>query len=144
MNEAPCILIVDDDEAVRSVIRRTLLAAGYRPIEAGDGRQAYRELRRQPVDLVITDIIMPDVEGIELILHLRRDYPSLPILAISGGGRISSADYLKSARCCGATRVLAKPFELDELRATVTSLLSANGASAGQAEAEPAGALEVA
>ncbi len=143
MNEAPCILIVDDDEAVRSVIRRALLAAGYRTIEAGDGRQAYRELRRQPVDLVITDIIMPDVEGIELILHLRRDYPGLPILAISGGGRISPADYLKSARCCGATNILAKPFELDELRAVVASLLPTNGAPASEAASAPADALEV-
>ncbi len=70
MNEQPCVLVVDNDDALRLVIRRTLQSAGYRIAEAAGGRQAYREIGRQRVDLVITDIIMPDTEGIELILHL--------------------------------------------------------------------------
>lgn len=141
MNEQPCILVVDDDDALRLVIRRTLQSAGYRIAEAADGRQAYRELSRQRVDLVITDIIMPDVEGIELILHLRRDYPRLPILAVSGGGRISPEDYLLSARRCGATSTLTKPFEVHELLTQVAALLPAQSTPAVEVAAEPAVAI---
>ncbi len=138
MNTPPSILVVDDDETLRTVVCRTLQAAGYHTVEAGDGRQGYDQIRRQPVDLVITDIIMPEVEGLELILRLQCDFPQLPILAISGGGRISPEDYLQSARYCGAARVLSKPFERLDLLAEVAALLNGRGRREIEAATEPA------
>lgn len=109
------ILLVDDDEAFRTMMTRTLTRAGHDVVEAGDGRTALRMLDSHPVDLMITDIIMPDKEGIETIVAVRKSHPELKIIAMSGGGRVRADDYLEMAQGLGAFRVLRKPFESEEL-----------------------------
>jgi YesN/AraC family two-component response regulator len=91
--------------------------------DAADGKIGMNIQRQEPVDLVITDLIMPEKEGIETIRELRRDFPQLKIVAISGGGRISANGYLKVAKTIGADYTFSKPFELKELIGTVKNLL---------------------
>lgn len=117
------ILIVEDDEAVRSALRRTLVREGYEVREAREGGAALKLLASAPSDLVITDMIMPDMEGIALIIALRKDRPKLPVIAISGGGRVGMNNYLGIAEGCGASRVLAKPFQAKQILAFVQELL---------------------
>jgi CheY-like chemotaxis protein len=118
------ILVVDDDDAFRSMLRRTLQRAGYDVVEATDGKAALEALSGAMVDLVITDIVMPNMEGIETIRALRRSYPQLKIIAMSGGGRLKPEGYLDVAKLFGAFRVLRKPFESEELLASVEEALA--------------------
>jgi CheY-like chemotaxis protein len=117
------ILVVDDDEQVRDVFKRTLEAHGHEVREAGDGRSAMRSYREQPADLVILDIIMPEQDGLETILDLRRDFPEAKIIAISGGGRASAQGYLRPAKILGADRAYSKPLAPNELLAAIEQLL---------------------
>jgi len=117
------ILVVDDDESFRQPLCQTLLCAGHEVLAAGDGREALKLYRRQPIDLVISDLVMPGKEGIETMLELRRLQPDLKIIAMSGGGYIQCIDYLQMARRLGANRTLAKPFTAQEVIEAVTSLL---------------------
>jgi DNA-binding NtrC family response regulator len=123
------ILIVDDDATLRRLLGQTLTEQGYEIQSADNGAVALRLLREQPVDLLITDIIMPDVEGLETIVTCRKEHPALKILAISGGGRLSAADYLPVARGLGATETLAKPFSVEQLLEIVQRLLGQTGAA---------------
>ncbi len=123
----PRILLIEDDEGTRSMLRRTLQHASYDTLEAEDGRVGLKLLSEHSVDLVITDIIMPEVEGIELIRNLRANKPNLPIIAISGGGRMGPEGYLNLAKTIGAAKVLAKPFEMEELLSAVKELLGLKG-----------------
>jgi DNA-binding response OmpR family regulator len=104
------ILLIDDDESFRKMLRMTLQRANYEVMEACNGNEAVSLFRSQPADLVITDLIMPDKEGLETIQELRQGRPLLKIIAMSGGGRIDAQDYLKIAERLGASRTLAKPF----------------------------------
>jgi len=113
------ILLVDDDEAVRSMLRRALQRRGYDVIEAAEGGAALRALSSATVDLVITDILMPGMEGIETIQALRRTYPNLKIIAMSGGGRMKPEGYIEVAKAFGAFRVFTKPFDNEELIAAI-------------------------
>jgi DNA-binding response OmpR family regulator len=118
------ILLVDDDAALRAVITRALQQAGHKVMPARDGRDALTLLNHAPVDLIITDLLMPEQDGIELILRVRRCRPKLPILAISGGGnRFRGEYYLQMAKVIGATRLLPKPFTAESLLAEVSALL---------------------
>jgi DNA-binding NtrC family response regulator len=117
------ILLIDDDEQLRSMLRRALMRAGYDVQEAGNGRQALARLAETPVQAIVTDIIMPDMEGIELILQLRRTRPELPILAMSAGGRIGPDSYLYLAERSGATRTIAKPFSIGPFLELVREVL---------------------
>lgn len=108
----PTVLLIDDDPDLRSMLRRTLVRSGYAVQEAENGREGLKVLALSPVDVVVTDIIMPDMEGIELILELRRSRPELPIVAMSAGGRIGPDSYLYLAERSGATRTIAKPFSI--------------------------------
>lgn len=117
------ILLADDDEGIRKVVSAGLRIAGYITLTAADGAAALSTCRQHPVDLAIIDLLMPKKEGIETIVELRRMQPSLAIVAISGGGCAAAHDYLRMALMLGATRTLAKPFCLQELLVTVTSLL---------------------
>ncbi len=119
------ILIADDDVEVREMICRMLSREGHEMISAGDGHEADAAFKREAPDLVITDIIMPEKEGLEMVWELKRDHPGCKIIAISGGGRADPADYLNTALALGADRILAKPFERRELLAIVDELLSA-------------------
>ncbi|MBI5549567.1 MAG: response regulator [Deltaproteobacteria bacterium] len=125
-----CVLIIDDEPSLRFAVRRVLERAGHTTVEAGDGGEGLKVLGLQPVDVVITDIIMPNVEGIELIRNLHRSRPELPVVAMSGGGRLSPEGYLKLAKTFGASQVLKKPFEADELLAAVNATLKPPGPTA--------------
>jgi DNA-binding response OmpR family regulator len=118
------ILVIDDDEQMRVLLRQVMEWAGHEVVEAADGREGTRLQRQHRADLVITDLIMPEQEGLETITALRRDYPGLKIIAISGGGRIGPEAYLPAARELGADRVFSKPFDVQELAETVRELLS--------------------
>jgi CheY-like chemotaxis protein len=104
------ILLVDDDDEFRSMLVESIRRAGYEVTEARDGREGIHLYRDHPCDLIITDLIMPEKEGLETIQELRRDHPGVKIIAISGGSRHSSADYLNMATAFGAQQVLANLF----------------------------------
>lgn len=124
------ILIIDDDDSVRTVLVLTLRHFGHTAIEARNGTEGLELFQQGGVDLLITDIVMPEKDGLEVLMNLKRTQPSLKIIAISGGGRNSADDYLQIARLMGATKVLAKPFTSEVLMATVNELLGAGGAAA--------------
>ena len=108
------VLIVDDEELVRVTVRQILENAGYETSEASDGQQALDDYKESRPDLVITDIIMPNKEGIETIIELRAMDPEAKIIAISGGGRIGANDYLELAKRLGANKVIAKPLNSEK------------------------------
>jgi CheY-like chemotaxis protein len=124
------ILVVDDEPAVRRMLKEMLEEVGHDVDTAAEGDAALAMFRRSAFDLVITDIFMPGREGISTIAELRRDHPALPIVALSGGGRprpldlASRMDYLEVARRYGASRVLRKPVDWEELTHTINELLS--------------------
>ena len=117
------ILVIDDDDNVRLSVKLALEDADYEVDEAADGAEGMRRLRSQPVDLVITDIFMPEKEGLETIDELKRDFPQIKIIAISGGGSMDPQEYLQIARKLGADRSLLKPFDIDLLVKTADELL---------------------
>ena len=97
------ILVVDDDQDMRKLLRKTLEKAGYEVVEAPDGVKATRVYQQNPADIIITDIFMPEKEGLELIQEVKRNFPGAKIIAISGGvsehlSSISSLDYLQMAK----------------------------------------------
>jgi two-component system chemotaxis response regulator CheY len=122
------ILLIEDDEGFRSILLMSLEKMGYNVTEAKDGREALAAFKKAAPDLVVTDLIMPETEGLETIRVLRRAHPELKIIAMSGGGRSDARDNLKMAKNFGATAVFAKPFSFGELHKVVAKLL---------AEAEP-------
>ena len=110
------ILLIDDDESLRSGLRRTLvMVGGFKVLEAARGQDVRKHLANHSVDLIITDMLMPEEDGVETIIFLRKKLPDVPIIAISGGGRIKAEDCLKLARGVGADITLAKPFSSSEL-----------------------------
>lgn len=119
----PRILLIDDDDAVRLVLRTSLELMGHSVAVASNGREGLEVAMAEKFDLVITDLIMPEKEGIETIQDLHRRQPSLKIIAMSGGGRGNAADYLPLAGLLGANRTLAKPFSHEELEQAVGEVL---------------------
>ena len=117
------ILVIDDEAMIREMFRRILELEGYIVSEAAEGNEALARCREQCPDLIITDLIMPDKEGIETIIEILRDCPETRIIAISGGGRITAREYLELAETFGADRTLSKPIGRDELLAAVRALL---------------------
>lgn len=123
------ILVIDDDRVFATLVAEALASAGHRVDVAADGRQGLVAVRTTRYDAIVTDIIMPDQEGIETIRLIRRVEPDLPILAMSGGGLRLSLDLLQMARAIGADDTLAKPFLPGELVRRVAALLARrNGA----------------
>jgi len=118
------VLIVDDDQQIRNMLRITLEREGYEVIEAADGMEALTAYKTQAVDLVVTDIVMPEKEGIELIMELKGIDPAVKIIAISGGGRINPEDYLKWARRFGVKHTFSKPVDRQKLLDAVATLLA--------------------
>lgn len=120
------IIIIDDEDNFRSALSQTLAALGHFVVEAGDGDEGLALVRNGGIDLVMTDIVMPNKEGLEVLMEMRRDYPHVKVIAMSGGGRQHQADnYLHLARLMGALRVLEKPFELATLLEAIDAALSA-------------------
>jgi CheY-like chemotaxis protein len=116
------ILIVDDDSRLREATREVLESEGHVVVEASDGGEALRLHSVQPADVVVCDIFMPRQDGIETIRALRRDFPEVKIIAVSGGGYSSAVDVLRMARLIGATEVLSKPFSRAALVGAVERL----------------------
>lgn len=117
------ILIVDDDEQLRTMLRMVLQGAGYEVLEARDGRLIGKALEEHP-DLIVTDVLMPGTDGFEVIRELRRNDPSVRIIAMSGGGRLSGESYLNIAEKLGAKVTLAKPFSKTEFLEAVRMALA--------------------
>ena len=118
------ILVIDDDEQMRVLLQQAMQWAGFGVVTAENGRQGQQLFEEQPADLIITDLIMPEQEGLETISRLKRDYAGIKIIAISGGGRIGPEAYLPAALELGADQVFSKPFDVQEIVASVKELLA--------------------
>lgn len=123
------VLIADDEQTVRDVVRRILEMDGHRVLEAGDGEEAIRIVRVEKPELVLVDLFMPRKEGLETIMQLRRSFPEVKIIAVSGGNPTHGMSFLDVAMRLGAHRTLAKPFSMEMMRAAVTELLAAKPAA---------------
>lgn len=121
------ILVVDDDQSILSVFRQVLEAEGHEVIEAQNGTVALERFREQPADLVITDMYMPDTDGIEAMIRLEAENPAVRIVAMSGGGWTDKGSVLDLAAQLGAVASLEKPFSRDEILAVVRRVLSGAG-----------------
>jgi len=127
------ILLIDDDDSVRKILRLTLVHFGHTVIEARNGKEGLELFPHAHADLLITDIVMPEKEGIEVLFELRKLHSPVKIIAISGGGRRDATEYLHMATLMGAAKVLAKPFSNEALIAAVNELFPGD-----HAPAEPA------
>jgi two-component system chemotaxis response regulator CheY len=121
----PSVLVVDDQDQVRQLIRETLEQAGYEVEEACDGTEGLDRYRARSTDLVIMDILMPDQDGLEAIMMLRREFPDTRVIAMTGGSAASGIpNFLDVAKMLGARRTLQKPFELKVLLDAVAAELA--------------------
>lgn len=123
---APLTILVADDEAnIRLFLRQLLTAAGHLVTEVGSAREASEHLPRQAFDLVITDVLMPDGDGIDLISDVKKRQPRARIVAMSGGGRyLEGSDYLKLATGLGAHVAIMKPFTWEQLQEAMAKAMS--------------------
>ena len=119
------VLLIEDDELVQDMLRTVLELAGYDVTVAGNGRDGLRRFAERKPDIVVTDIIMPEQEGIETILAIRRIDQSLPIIAMSGGSSIGAVDFLHAAKSFGASHILNKPFSPKDLISVLKDCLIA-------------------
>ena len=117
------LLVVDDDRLVRDIVCRVLTSAGYEVMVASEGEEALRALETNSADAVIVDIFMPKMDGLEVIREIRNRWPSVGILAMSGGSQRINADMLAAARTFGANTALAKPFLPADLLAALRRVL---------------------
>jgi DNA-binding response OmpR family regulator len=118
------ILIIEDNDDLRNVLQEMLEKHNYVVMVASDGEEGLKLFRENPVPLVITDIVMPNKEGIETIFDLQRDFPEVNIIAISGGGQLGGGSYLETARGVpNVKKTFMKPFGMDELLQAVRELL---------------------
>jgi CheY-like chemotaxis protein len=124
------ILVIDDDDAMRRLIVRTLSADKHKLIEAPNGEDGVKMVGELKPDAVITDILMPQQEGIQTIREIREMAPEIKIIAMSGGGSSHNLMFLDVARVFGADAVLAKPFKPGELKDTVTQVLNGHSRAA--------------
>jgi DNA-binding response OmpR family regulator len=122
------ILLIDDDIAVLRTLEIILSDLGYDIVTARDGNEGLRAFHRTHPDLVITDLIMPEKEGLETIIEMRRERAEVKIIAISGGGRVHNTNFLEMAASLGANAVLPKPFDPSELAEKITACLSSREA----------------
>ena len=118
------ILVIDDEPEMRTLLRQILEKVGYEVVDASNGRQGLSRYSEKPADLVITDLVMPEKEGIETIMDLNRRFAGVKIIAISGGGQVGPRDYLRLARELGALKTFAKPFSIGDLLKAIQELLT--------------------
>jgi CheY-like chemotaxis protein len=118
------ILVIDDEPSIQILLKKMIERGGFDVLTASDGKQGMALVHTHPVDLVVTDLIMPEKEGIEVIMELRKTRPDIPVIAISGGGLNSSGSYLRIAREAGAHAVLEKPVSRTVLLHTIENLLT--------------------
>lgn len=119
----PRILVIDDEEPIRTALEQVLTTMGHSVVTAEDGHKAAKLFRAQPFDLILTDIVMPNREGLETIIELRREFPEVGVIAMSGGASLSEA-YLGMAARLGAHHTLAKPFSQQQLQYAITETLT--------------------
>jgi CheY-like chemotaxis protein len=118
------ILIIDDEPGVLRILRKILESAGHSVTEAPDGEVALRTFEGKPADLVITDIFMPAMDGIEFLVTIRKTFPDAKVLAMSGGGLLSRDQALGDASLLGADQILRKPFSREEVLEAVDRILA--------------------
>jgi DNA-binding NtrC family response regulator len=118
------ILVVDDEAPIRRLLREVLAAEGHEIIEAIHGDEALRLHQAMPADLVITDILMPEKDGLEVITQLRRESAHLKVIAISGGGKFHQMEVLQMAKPLGTFATLCKPFEINRMLEIVRRALA--------------------
>jgi CheY-like chemotaxis protein len=123
------ILVIDDDGLFRSMLSATLVHFGHTVIEAANGAEGLKLFQRLTPDLTITDLVMPEMEGLEVLMYFKRHSPFSKIMVMSGGVRGTAVDFLEIATRLGASRVLAKPFSTDALMNAINALLPADDSS---------------
>jgi len=119
------ILVIDDDPDVRRSLSKILTRAGYEVVTAADGAAGIALQHNEPADVIITDIFMPGVDGLQTIRQLKKEGSAVRIIAVSGGDRTGTVDLKEHARLMGAFKVLAKPFEMHDVLAAVKEALGA-------------------
>lgn len=117
------ILVIDDDIRIAELIQIWLQEAGYEVLIASDGQEGLKIQRENPVDLIITDIFMPQREGTGVLVDVYDEFPQTKVIVISGGGASDQVDYFELSRLLGAVKVFHKPFDMQELLETVQSIL---------------------
>jgi YesN/AraC family two-component response regulator len=117
------ILIIDDEPQIRSMLKLMLERDGYEVAEAPDGIEGIKVYRQKPADLIITDLIMPNKDGIGMIIDLKKEFPNVKIIAMSGGGLNKPEGYLRGAKKLGAACTLTKPIDRDEMLRTIKDVL---------------------
>ena len=117
------ILVIDDDEQVQAILRGILEEAGYTVVVASNGRQGLQQFRHEPADLVLLDIFMPELDGLETLVELHREYSDAKVIAISGGGKEADFHYFECARMLGARSALPKPLDREQLLLIIGLLL---------------------
>jgi len=127
----PTILLLEDNEAYRALITEFLTLAGFEVVAAPDGRRVPELLQQLHIDLLITDLSMPERDGIETMTDLRYTHPLLPVIAISGDVPLNTHLYLTLAEKLGASRVLAKPFKMEQLVLAAREAIAASNSGAG-------------
>jgi len=118
------ILVIDDDPLIRDMLSQVLEEAGYGVVPAPDGDVGMKLFREDPTDLIITDIVMPEKDGWETVVALKKEFPDVKIIAVSGGAKIGPFTYLMTAKRLGADLIFAKPLKKHELLMGIQELLA--------------------
>ena len=118
------ILLIDDDQTIQKVFSRFLMAQGYEVQQAENGKIGMQMMHESRPDLIITDILMPEMDGLEILMQIRKTHDDIPIIAISGGMRSLPINFLEQAKLFGARYVFEKPVPLDVLKKAVEDLLA--------------------
>jgi CheY-like chemotaxis protein len=119
----PGILIVEDDKDLREMLKMSLIRRGFTVLEAENGKEAISHFKPLLTDLVVTDLIMPEEDGLKVVIKLRELKPSIKIIAISGGGKVGPGSYLNLAKALGADAIYSKPFSINDLILKIEQLL---------------------
>ena len=130
------ILIIDDEPQIRSMLKLMLERDGYEVAEAPDGIEGIRIYRQNPADLIITDLIMPNKDGIGVIIDLKKEFPNVKIIAMSGGGLNKPEGYLKGAKKLGAACTLTKPIDRGEMLRAIKDVLKSPSSQTDQLQSE--------
>lgn len=118
------ILVIEDEDLVLEAMRIMLEEGGHCVTSAANGQEGMNALKAARFDVIVTDIVMPEVDGLELLTEVKKLYPDTKIVAVSGGGRISPSDYLQTAKVLGADCILSKPFAMSDLVNSVNEVLA--------------------
>jgi CheY-like chemotaxis protein len=119
----PGVLIVEDDKELREMLKMSLQRRGFLVLEADNGKDAITHFKPLITDLVVTDLIMPEEDGLKVVIKLRELKPSIRIIAISGGGKVGPGSYLNLAKALGADAIYSKPFSINDLIVKIEQLL---------------------